>query len=38
MIIKTVNLETVIGVTSKLPENHLPEFAFPASPMWASRP
>ena len=28
MIIKTVNLETVIGVTSKLPENHLPEFAF----------
>lgn len=28
MIIKTVNLETVIGVTSKLPENHMPEFAF----------
>lgn len=28
MIIKAVNLETVIGVTSKLPENHLPEFAF----------
>lgn len=28
MIIKTVNLETVIGVTSKLPEKHLPEFAF----------
>lgn len=28
MIIKSVNLETVIGVTSKLPENHLPEFAF----------
>ena len=28
MIIKTVNLETVIGVTSKLPENTLPEFAF----------
>ena len=28
MIIKTVNLDTVIGVTSKLPENHLPEFAF----------
>lgn len=28
MIIKSVNLETVIGVTSRLPENHLPEFAF----------
>lgn len=28
MIIKDVNLETVCGVTSKLPENILPEFAF----------
>ena len=28
MIIKTVNLETVCGITSKLPENTLPEFAF----------
>ena len=28
MIIKTVELETVCGVTSKLPENTLPEFAF----------
>ena len=28
MIIKSVNLETVIGVTSTLPENTLPEFAF----------
>lgn len=28
MIIKSVNLETVCGVTSKLPENRLPEFAF----------
>ena len=28
MVIKTVNLETVCGVTSRLPENHLPEFAF----------
>ncbi len=28
MIIKNVNLETVCGVTSKLPQNSLPEFAF----------
>ena len=28
MIIKTVNLETVCGITSKLPDNKLPEFAF----------
>lgn len=28
MIIKTVNLETVCGITSTLPQNHLPEFAF----------
>ena len=28
MIIKSVNLETVCGVTSRLPENELPEFAF----------
>ena len=28
MIIRDVNLETVCGVTSKLPENTLPEFAF----------
>ncbi len=28
MIIKTVNLETVCGVTSKLPENDKPEVAF----------
>ncbi|MBO4996842.1 MAG: YihA family ribosome biogenesis GTP-binding protein [Lachnospira sp.] len=28
MVIKSVNLETVCGVTSKLPENQLPEFAF----------
>lgn len=28
MIIKSVNLETVCGVTSRLPENHLPEIAF----------
>ena len=28
MIIRTVNLETVCGVTSKLPENTKPEFAF----------
>lgn len=28
MIIKSVNLETVCGVTSRLPENILPEFAF----------
>ena len=28
MIIRNVELETVCGVTSKLPENILPEFAF----------
>lgn len=28
MIVKTVNLETVCGITSKLPENQLPELAF----------
>ena len=28
MIIRDVNLETVCGVTSKLPEYTLPEFAF----------
>ena len=28
MVIKSVNLEKVCGVTSKLPENHLAEFAF----------
>ena len=28
MVIKTVNLETVCGVTSVLPENTMPEFAF----------
>jgi len=28
MVIKNVNLETVCGITSTLPENHLPEVAF----------
>ena len=28
MVVRNVNLETVCGVTSKLPENTLPEFAF----------
>ena len=28
MVIKNVNLETVFGITSTLPENTLPEFAF----------
>lgn len=28
MIIKTVNLETVCGITSRLPDNRLPEVAF----------
>ena len=28
MVIKNVNLETVCGITSKLPENTLPEIAF----------
>ena len=34
MVIKNVSLERVCGVTSKLPENSLPEEAFAA--MWAS--
>ena len=28
MIIKKAELETVCGITSRLPENTLPEFAF----------
>ena len=28
MVIKNVNLETVCGITSKLPDNTLPEIAF----------
>ncbi len=28
MIVKSVNLETVVGITSKLPDNQLPEVAF----------
>lgn len=28
MVIKNVNLETVIGVTSKIPDNHMMEIAF----------
>lgn len=28
MVIKNVNLETVIGVTSKIPQNSMPEIAF----------
>ena len=28
MIIKSVNLETVCGITSKLPDNQFPEVAF----------
>ena len=28
MIIRSINLETVCGVTSKLPENDKPEIAF----------
>ncbi|MBO7600784.1 MAG: 50S ribosome-binding GTPase, partial [Lachnospiraceae bacterium] len=28
MIIRSVNLETVCGITSKLPDNTLPEIAF----------
>ena len=28
MVIKSVNLETVCGITSTLPENSLPEIAF----------
>ena len=28
MVIKSVNLETVVGITSKIPQNSLPEVAF----------
>ena len=28
MIVKNVELETVCGITSKLPENNMPEIAF----------
>ena len=28
VVIKSVNLETVVGITSALPENTLPEYAF----------
>ncbi len=28
MVIKNVSLETVIGVTSKVPQNNMPEIAF----------
>ena len=28
MVIKNVNLETVCGITSTLPDNQFPEFAF----------
>ena len=28
MVIKNVRLETVIGVTSKIPQNEMPEIAF----------
>ena len=28
MVIKNINLETVCGLTSQLPDNHLPEIAF----------
>ena len=38
MIIKSVDLETVCGVTSRLPENTLPELPLQANPMWANLP
>ena len=38
MIIKDVNLETVCGITSKLPANTQPEFAFAANQTSANRP
>ena len=37
MIVSNVNLETVCGITSRLPENTLPEFAFAGrSNVWKS--
>lgn len=33
MVIKNVNLETVCGITSKLPDHTLPEIAFAGNPM-----
>lgn len=36
MIIKNVNLETVCGITSAIPDNLLDEVAFAENPMWES--
>lgn len=36
MIIKNVNLETVCGITSAIPDNLLDEVALPENPMWES--
>jgi len=36
MVMKHVELETVCGVTSALPENTLPEVAFAENQMWAN--
>ena len=38
MVIRNVELETVCGVTSTLPENTLPEFAFAGNQMWENLP
>lgn len=35
MVIKNVSLETVIGVTSKIPQNELPEIALRRA-MWGN--
>ena len=37
MKIKNVSLETVCGITSRLPENSLPEIALRENPTWGNR-
>lgn len=34
MVIKKVNLDIVIGVTSAIPQTELPEVAFAGNPTW----
>lgn len=34
MVIKKVNLDIVIGVTSAIPQTELPEVAFAGKPTW----
>lgn len=38
MVIRSLNLETVCGITSKLPENEHPEIAFAGKQMLENHP